>query len=227
MCFGSLKRAYRVLDEGGAKADVLRRALASIFRDGKDQRALEHFLAQTGFLLNDWSSTKPLCFGCMDKCKGSAEYGYGEGIIASRIVRVKASDPVGEFVPLAWVGTHMEDKLQIEVAGKCVPFKQWEKMRVVDQLSSDGKVYVGKSRFVRKKKEFGEDEVMGTVGARKVSDDDWKQLLKCRDGDVLIVDDRVDFSGSCRLCASVHDLVCRKSYKARQPSFRLGPEKVH
>ena len=83
----AFRRTDRMLDAGGQEANALRRALSSIFPDGKDQRALEHLLTQTIFLLNSWSVEKPCCVGCSEKALSQAEYGYDDGVESGRIFR--------------------------------------------------------------------------------------------------------------------------------------------
>ena len=82
----SLRRASRVLQHGGVAANELRQALRIIFNDDTNDRSLEHFLAQTAFLLNDWTCIKPRCPGCKKKSNSSRIYGYPTDTPASQIL---------------------------------------------------------------------------------------------------------------------------------------------
>jgi hypothetical protein len=171
----SLRRAYCVFEAGGDNARPLRIALGSIIKDGKDQRTLEHFLAQVGSLLNEWSDTKPRCSGCVDKDKWADYYGFDPRIVGSHIFCVKGGNvlpvKVGEFVPM-----------------------KWAKQNLPEKVDKNGFVYVGQKRLTKKVERFEQSEAV-----LKVDDKDWKKLLECSEGDVVLVDSGVDVEATVDL----------------------------
>ena len=198
----AFRRAYRVLEAGGDDAVSLRRAMAQIFKDGKDQRSLEHFLSQTGALLNDWSCSKPVCGACVEKSKHGGEFGYDEAIAGARIVRIKSSGPSGEFMPLAWVHAHMPEK-----------------------LTRDGRVYAGSGRLSRPRMIEGFEYHPVNVGARQVADGDLKPLLHCMEGDVLIVDEGVDVAAAVDFVPVSKVWSFATQTKLAEPLFGWVPKK--
>lgn len=179
----SLRDAYRVLDQnpGSMEAKSLRAALGQIFRDGKDQRALEHFLAQTAYLLNDWNAGKPLCSACLEKGAHCEVYGISEGVQSARVKYIKFSDPPNAFVPEEWCKNHLSQKVRNQTVyiGSGRAHKPNMKLQGGD--------YAQFADFKSDKNPVVEKE-MSFKGARELSDNDWQPLLsRCKEGDVLLV----------------------------------------
>ncbi len=179
----SFRDAYRVLEQDpeSVEAKALRVALGQIFRDGKDQRALEHFLAQTASLLNDWSFSKPRCPGCLDKNAHCELYGISEDFDSARIVCIKLSDPPNVFVPEEWLKMHLQDKFHDKAVyiGRGRPPRPNKKLKGEDFVQFDD-FMSDKDPVVEKKMSF--------QGARELSNKDWQPLLSgCKEGDVLLI----------------------------------------
>ncbi len=107
----SLRKAFRILQQGGDNAVRVREALFLLFPDQKGNRDFASFLTQTCSLLNGWSEAKNVCGGCSVNQKRAEELGVEKETL-NTMYRLKSSDPSNQFVPEVFLAKNLPTKFR-------------------------------------------------------------------------------------------------------------------